>query len=333
MNKEILEKEVSKLIEFPKGILAIDESANTCGKRFEKLSVLNTEENRRKYREMLITAPEVEKYLSGYIMVEETAKQKTKDGVLFPKYLIDKGISVGITGYTGYNIFDTKNGISQEITEGIEDFDIRLKEYKALDATFSKWRAMIKIGDGIPTEEFLKESAKRLARYALICQSEDIVPIVEPEVLIDGNHTIDECYDIMEKNFKILFSELENLNVYIPGIILKTSMVLSGKDCDTQAGIEEVAEKTLKCLKENVPKNIGGIVFLSGGQTDIQAVEHQRMMHKIDKDLPWPLTFSYGRAIQQKALEAWAQNMDDVKTAQEILLKRSRENSEANLGK
>lgn len=333
MNKEILENEVAKLVKFPKGILAIDESESTCGGRFEKLGVENTEENRRKYREMLVSAPSVEEYLSGYILVSETANQKTNDGKAFTEILKEKGISVGVTAYTGYSVFDTSGEINQELTEGIEDFNVRIKDYKNLGATFSKWREMVRIGGSAPTEEFLKESAKRLARYTQICQSEDIVPIVEPEVLIDGNHTIDECYDIMEKNFKIVFEALKETNVHLPGVILKTSMVISGKDCITQASVQEVAEKTLKCLKENVPSEIGGIVFLSGGQTDEQATEHLRTMHQIDQNLPWPLTFSYGRAIQQPALEAWAKNIDDVATAQKLLLERARANSDANKGK
>lgn len=333
MNKEILEKEVAKLTKFPKGILAIDESAGTCGRRFEKLGIENTEENRRKYREMLVTAPGVEKYLSGYIVVPETAEQKTNEGKNFRDVLKDKGISMGINGYTGYSVFDTSGVVAQEVTEGIGDFDMRAKDYRALGSTFSKWRAQIRIGGSAPTEEFLKESAKRLARYAQICQEENMVPVIEPEVLIDGGHTIDECYDITEKNFKIVFEALKERGVYLPGAILKTSMIISGKDCTTQADVREVAEKTLKCLKENVPTEIGGIVFLSGGQDGEDATAHLRTMHEIDRNLPWPLTFSYGRAIQQPALEAWAKNMDDIATAQGLLLERARVNSEANLGK
>lgn len=332
MNKEILEKEVAKLVEFPKGILAIDESIGTCGRRFEKLGVENTIENRRKYREMLVTAPGVEEYLSGYIVVPETAEQKTSDGRDFREILKEKGISMGVNGYTGYSAFDTSGVVTQEVTEGIGDFDMRAKDYRALGSTFSKWRMQIRIGGSAPTEEFLKESAKRLARYAQICQAEDMVPIVEPEVLIDGDHTIDECYDVTERSLKIVFSALEDAGVYLPGTILKTSMVLSGKDAVERAGAREVAEKTLKCLKENVPNEIGGIVFLSGGQSEEEATEHLRLMHEMDKNLPWALTFSYGRAIQGPALKAWAHDMKDMETAQKLLLERARANSDANKG-
>lgn len=332
MNKEILEKEVKKLLEFPKGILAIDESISTCGHRFEKLGVENTEENRRKYREMLIMAPGVEDYLSGYIVVPETAEQKTIDGKNFRDILKERGISMGVNGYTGYSVFDTIDGVAQEVTEGIDDFDMRAKAYKELGSTFSKWRIQIRIGGSAPTEEFLKESMKRLVQYAQICQAEDMVPILEPEVLMDGNHDIDQCYDVTERSLKTLFELLENSKVYLSGAILKISMVLSGKDCINRAGLSEVAEKTLKCLKENVPKEIGGVVFLSGGQSEDEATEHLRLMHQMDKNLPWPLTFSYGRAIQQPALEAWAMDMNDIEGAQKLLLQRAYANSEANKG-
>lgn len=333
MNQEILRQEVKKLVESPKGILAIDESSETCGKRFEKLGVENTEENRRLYREMLVTTPNIEKYISGYIVVEETAKQNTSDGKNFAQILIDKGIAVGITAYTGYTDFDVIGSITQKITQGLDDFDTRIQEYKSLGATFSKWRVIIQISDHTPTEEFLNESAKCLAKYAKICQDNDVVPIVEPEVLIDGNHDIDKCYDVMAYNFGILFRELENEGVYLPGLILKTSMVLAGKEYADRVDAREVAEKTLRCFKEKVPNEIGGIVFLSGGQSTEEATEHLRLMHEMDRSLPWALSFSYGRAIQQPALESWAKNPNDIMSAQKLLLEYARVNSDANLGK
>ncbi len=323
---------VARLVKSPKGILAIDESLGTCRGRFEKLGVPFTEEKRREYRELLITTQGIEKYISGYILVHETAFQKTKDNVPFIDILIQKGISVGVTAYTGYSLFNKKNDdIKEEVTEGLTDFPLRIKDYKKQGAVFSKWREMIRIGKNLPTKDFLKENAKRLAQYALICQSEDIVPIVEPEIMIDGDHTIEECYEVTTHNLDLVFSELKNLNVFIPGVILKTSMVLSGKDAKNKASIEKVAEMTIKCLKEHVPRDIGGIVFLSGGQTDEEATVNLNAMHKMGT-LPWPLTFSYGRAIQNEALQSWAKDPGSVAHAQTLLLEKAKANSLASIG-
>ena len=332
MDKDILTKTVSRLTASPKGILAIDESLGTCRGRFEKLGVPFTEEKRREYRELLITTPGIEEYISGYILVSETALQKTKNNILFTDILNQKGICVGVTAYTGYSVFDTVNEVKQEITEGLSDFAQRIKEYKKAGAVFSKWREMIRIGENLPTEEFLIESAKRLAQYALICQAEDIVPIVEPEVMIDGNHSIEKCYEVNANNLKIVFDELKSAGVFLPGIILKTSMVLSGKDAQNRASVKDVAKMTIKCLKENVPKEVGGIVFLSGGQSDEEASLHLDTMSKLG-GLPWHLTFSYGRAIQNLALQSWAKNPEDVASAQRLLLESAKRNSLASVGK
>lgn len=333
MDKQILENEAKKLTMKPKGILAIDESVGTCGGRFEKLGVENTAENRRKYREMLTTTLGIEEYISGMILVPETVAQTTNDGIPFPEILKQKGISTGATSNTGYKLFNEVDGIKQELTEGIADLADRMPKYVEQGATFSKWREMVRIGSSAPTDEFLQEGAKLLAQYANICQSNNVVPIVEPEVMVDGDHTIEKCYEVMDRNFKILFAELKSQNVYIPGILLKPSMVLSGKDCPVKATKEQVAEMTIKCLKENVPSEIGGIVFLSGGQTEAEACENLRTMHQMYPELPWPLSFSYGRAIQYPALKAWAANMDDVAGAQKLLLEHARNNANANLGK
>ncbi|OGI73039.1 hypothetical protein A3D42_00245 [Candidatus Nomurabacteria bacterium RIFCSPHIGHO2_02_FULL_41_18] len=328
MNQEILINTVKKLITSPKGILAIDESLGTCRGRFEKLSVPFTEEKRREYRELLITAPGIEQYISGYILVDETAFQKTKAVVPFTDVLIKKGICVGITAYTGYAPF---NGTEEKVTEGLNNFSDRIKEYKKLGASFSKWREMIRIGQNIPTENFLNENAKRMAEYALICQREEIVPFVEPEIMIDGDHSIEKCYEITARNLDVVFSELKSAGVYIPGIILKTSMVLSGKNAQNRADSGKVAEMTIRILKKHVPKDIGGIVFLSGGQTDEEAVNNLNAMNKIP-NLPWRLTFSYGRAIQNPALQSWAKNPEDVSGAQKLLLEAARNNSLASIG-
>ncbi len=332
MNKEILESTVKKLVVSPKGVLALDESIGTCNSRFEKLGVPTTVEKRRDYRDLLITAPGLEQYISGVILVHETAFQSTKDNVPFPEILKQKGICVGITAYTGYSLFDTTiDGVKQEITEGLADLPSRMKDYKSAGAVFSKWREMVRIGKDAPTEDFLKESAKRLADYAIICQSNDIVPFVEPEIMIDGDHSIERSYEVTAHNLDILFTTLKAAGVYIPGIILKSSMVISGKNAQDRASAEKVAEMTVKCLKEHVPADIGGIVFLSGGQEDLEAAENLNAMHKIP-NLPWNLTFSYGRAIQNPALKAWAKNPEDIAGAQAGLVEAARRNSLASIG-
>ncbi len=332
MDKQFLVTEAKKLTANAKGVLAIDESIGTCHGRFEKLGVPLTEEKRREYRELLVTAPNIEQYVSGYILVPETALQKTNDGTLFTDVLTQKGISIGINAYTGYSVFDEINGVKQEVTEGLADLPTRMAEYKKQGAVFSKWREQIRISAGTPTEEFMLEGAKRLAEYATICQSNNVVPIVEPEILIDGDHAIEKCYEITSHNMGIVFNELKSAGVYIPGIILKPSMVISGNTCEKQSTTQEVAEWTLKCLKENVPADIGGVVFLSGGQSATQATDNLRAMHQMG-ELPWPLSFSYGRAIQKPALETWAKDQNNVAGAQEALLEMAKNNSDAVMGK
>jgi fructose-bisphosphate aldolase class I len=330
MNKDILKNTTKRLSASPKGILAIDESTNTCNKRFEKLGVETTEEKRREYRELLVTAKDIEKYISGYICFDETVRQSTKDGKKFTEILNSKGIEVGIKVDTGTKDFGNIAG--DKITEGLENLSTRLDEYKNMGATFAKWRAIYNISEVTPSEENIKANAESFAKYALLCQEHDIVPIVEPEVLIDGEHSIEKCYEITAKNLDIVFSTLKLAGVFIPGIILKTSMVIAGKSFSRQSTPEEVAEMTLKCLKENVPSGIGGIVFLSGGQEDEQATQNLNAMH-IKGELPWPLTFSYGRAIQNPALKSWAKNPADVALAQKLLVEAAERNSLASVGK
>jgi fructose-bisphosphate aldolase, class I len=329
MNKEILTKTIARLVSPPKGILAIDESLNTCNTRFEKLGVPTTEEKRREYRELLVTAPEIEKYISGYIFFDETIRQKTKDGKDFTFVLKEKGIDIGIKVDQGLVDFPSHTG--EKITQGIEGLSDRLKEYKNMGATFAKWRAVYMIGKNIPSRDCMDENAKLFAQYARICQELDIVPIVEPEVLMEGDHSIEKCYEVTAQNLKIVFDELKDVNVFFPGMILKTSMIIPGNDPKISIFDEEVAKKTISCLKENVPADIGGIVFLSGGQSDEAATEHLNLMHKMGP-LPWPLTFSYGRAIQNKALQSWAKNREEVATAQSLLLSAAKNNSQASIG-
>jgi fructose-bisphosphate aldolase class I len=329
MNTNILIETVKRLVTAPKGILAIDESTNTCNKRFEKLGVPTTEEKRRDYRELLVTAADIEKYISGYILFDETIRQSQKKKT-FVSVLKSKGIDVGIKVDQG--TVDYGSILGDKITEGLDGLSERLDEYKKMGATFAKWRAIYNISNATPSEECMKANADAFAKYALLCQEHDIVPIVEPEVLIDGDHSIEKCFEITAKNLDIVFSALKSKNVFIPGIILKTSMVIAGKQFKKQSTPEEVAKETIKCLKEHVPEDIGGIVFLSGGQEDEQATLNLNAMHKIKK-LPWPLTFSYGRAIQNPALKSWASNPDDIEGAQKLLVLAAKANSLASIGK
>jgi fructose-bisphosphate aldolase class I len=330
MNKDILIKTAAKLTNSPKGILAIDESIKTCDSRFEKLGIPTTEEKRREYRELLVTAHDVEKYISGYILFDETIRQSTTDGKSFTSILKSKGIDVGIKVDEGTQ--DYGSILGDKITEGLDGLLSRLDEYKKMGATFAKWRAIYNIGNNTPSKECMEANAESFAKYALLCQEHGIVPIVEPEILIDGDHSIEQCYEVTAKNLNIVFSALKSENVFIPGILLKTSMVIAGKSFEKQSTPEEVAEMTIRCLKEHVPADIGGIVFLSGGQEDEEATLNLNAMHK-GEELPWPLTFSYGRAIQNPALKSWAKNPTDFATAQKLLVEAAKANNLANKGK
>ncbi len=330
MNQEILIKTVARLLVPSKGILAIDESLPTCNKRFALLGIPTTEEKRREYRELLVTASGIEKYISGYILFDETIMQKTKDGKSFVSILESKGINVGIKVDQGLADFPFHPG--EKITKGLDGLSDRLKEYKKLGATFSKWRAVYTIGQNTPSEDCMKKNAILFAKYAKLCQENDIVPVVEPEVLIDGDHTMEECYKVTARNLEIVFAELSAANIFLPGMILKTSMVFPGKDAKVVVSNMEVAQNTIKCLKEKVPVVIGGIVFLSGGQSDNNAMLHLNAMKNLGP-LPWPLSFSYGRAIQNPALESWAKNPNDIATAQAFLLQAAENNSLASVGK
>ncbi len=330
MNKEILIETVKRLTMQPKGILAIDESLPTCNKRFEALGVPTTEEKRREYRELLVSAPEVEKYISGYIVFDETIRQSSLDGRSFPSILQSKGIDVGIKVDEG--TLDLKGEHpGEKITKGLDGLDARLKEYRKLGATFAKWRAVYTIGEHTPSEQCMKENAVLFAKYAKLCQENDIVPIVEPEVLVDGNHTMEQCYKATARNLEVVFEELKSGLVFLPGMILKTSMILPGLDSGVAVNNIDVARDTVKCLKEKVPEAIGGIVFLSGGQDDEDATKNLNAMHQLGP-LPWPLTFSYGRDIQNPALQSWAANPSDIAGAQALLLNAALQNSLASIG-
>ena len=313
-----------------KGIIAIDESTTTIKKRFDSVGIECTEENRRAYREMLLTTPRLGEHISGAILFDETLRQSTRDGVPFTKVMMDAGILPGIKVDKGAMPLAGFPG--ELVTEGLDGLRDRLKEYAQLGAKFAKWRAVITIGEDAPSGTCIEANCHALARYAALCQEAGIVPMVEPEVLMDGEHDIDTCYEITEVTLRSLFGALYEHNVMLEGTILKASMVVSGKDAPEQASVEEVAEMTLRCLKSSVPATLPGIVFLSGGQSDEDATAHLDAMNRLGPK-PWPLSFSYGRAMQSAALKLWSKDLaGNVGVAQETVFARARDNGLAALG-
>lgn len=331
MDLNVLKQTAQAMVAPGKGILAIDESTGTCKKRFEALGVECNEDTRREYRELLVEAPGIEQNVSGMIMYDETLRQSTKDGRRFVDVLKTKGMIPGIKVDTGTK--DLALHAGEQVTEGLDGLRERLAEYSTLGAQFAKWRAVINISDTLPSAACVKANAHALARYAALCQEVNIVPMVEPEMIMDGTHTIERCYAVTAQVLKTLFAELAEQGVALEGTILKVSMVLAGKDAAVQSTEQEVATQTVKCLKENVPANIAGVVFLSGGQSDAKSTVHLNLMHQLGEALPWPLSFSYGRGIQQPALKAWAANHADVAGAQKLLVHRAHMNGLAAEGK
>lgn len=331
MDTALLEKTAKQMVAPGRGLVAADESSSTCQKRFDAVGVPCTEENRRAYREVIIAAPGLEQYVSGIILHDETIRQETAEGAPFSEVLADKGILPGIKVDAGAKDFALHAG--EKVTEGLDGLRDRLAEYASLGAKFAKWRAVITIGQGIPSEACIHANAHAMARYAALCQEAGIVPIVEPECLIDGDHTIERSYEVTAATLKETFSELKEQGVHLQGTILKASMVIAGKKAAKQSSPKEVAAMTVKCLKENVPGELAGVVFLSGGQGDEQATENLDEMNKPGK-APWPLSFSYSRAIQNPVLKLWAENPSgNVQKAQETLLFRSKMCSLAAQGK
>ncbi len=314
-----------------KGILAIDESLPTIKKRFDSIDIESTQESRRAYRDLLITAAGSEAFISGMILFDETLRQNAADGTPFPEVMIRKGIMPGIKVDKGAK--DLAGHPGEKITEGLDGLRERLGEYRALGARFAKWRAVITIGPGLPTDACIEANAHALARYAGLCQEAGIVPMVEPEVLMDADNDINTCYAVTEKTLKAVFHALYNQGVSVAHTILKTNMVIAGKQCPEQAGIAEVADKTVRCLLNTVPAALPGIVFLSGGQRAELATAHLNAMNAGDKHLPWPLSFSYGRALQEPGLKTWGGRQENVAAAQGALLHREKCNSLACLGK
>ncbi len=330
MDKTLLSKTAAAMVAKGKGLLAADESSGTCEKRFKSVGVESTEENRRAYRGLLFTTPGIEQHVSGVILFDETIRQKTNDGVPFPAYLAKKGIIPGIKVDKG--AMDLALCPGEQVTEGLDGLRGRLAEYFKLGARFAKWRAVITIGEGIPTHACLYANAHALARYAALCQEASIVPIIEPEVLLDGDHTVERCEEVTEATLRATYAALAAHNVSVEHTILKASMVVSGKENVRQAGVDEVAERTVRVLKRTVPSAQPGVVFLSGGQSDIDATAHLSAMAAMP-GLPWPLTFSYSRALQNPPLKTWRGQAANVQAAQSAFLHRARMNGLACQGK
>jgi len=319
MSLNTLEEIADYIVSDGKGILAADESNPTCGKRFDSIGVESTETNRRDYREMLFRSKGMKGNIGGVILFDETIRQEAKDGTPLVDIIRAQGALPGIKVDKGLQLI----GDSEEtVTVGLDGLDERLKEYAAIGAKFTKWRAVIKIGDSMPSQECIDANMQALADYAKLVQDNGMVPMVEPEVLMDGSHSIDECYDATERSLKSLFSHLEANKVNIKGTILKPNMVTSGSTAEKQAGIQEVAEKTVDCLLKNVPSSLPGITFLSGGQSDLHATAHLDAMNKLG-GLVWKVSFSYGRALQAAALKAWKGKPENMFISQDALSHRA----------
>ena len=329
MNTNELEKIAKAMVAAGKGILAADESTGTIKKRFDKIKLESTEENRRAYRDMLFTAAGANRHISGVILYDETLRQEAADGTPFAELLSSLGIVPGIKVDQGAKPLAGFPG--ETVTEGLDGLRERLAEYHGLGARFAKWRAVIDIGAGIPSRFAIKANAHALARYAALCQEAGIVPIVEPEVLMDGDHTIERCDQVTSTTLQTVFDVLYAHKVHLEGIVLKPNMVIAGKKCPTQASPEQVAEATVRCLKRHVPSAVPGIAFLSGGQSEAEATEHLSLMNALGP-LPWELSFSYGRALQATALETWGGKPGNVAAAQREFIKRARLNGLARSG-
>ncbi len=331
MDKDLLSKTAAAMVAKGKGLLAADESSGTCEKRFKSVGVEPTEPNRRAYRDLLFTTRGIENFVSGVILFDETIRQNTvTTNEPFPNYLEKKGIIPGIKVDKGTHDLALCPG--EKVAEGLDGLRGRLAEYFKLGARFAKWRAVITIGAGIPSRTCILANAHALARYAALCQEASIVPVVEPEVLLDGDHTIERCFEATEATLSAVFAALREQNVAFEHTILKASMVLSGKDCPQRAGVEQVAKETVRCLKRTVPAALPGVVFLSGGQSDLDATAHLNAMAQLP-GLPWPLSFSYSRALQNPALKAWRGSSGNVAAAQQAFHHRAQMNNLAVQGK
>jgi fructose-bisphosphate aldolase class I len=329
MNFRRLEETAAAIVAEGKGILAADESDGTIKKRFDSIGVESTEGNRRAYRDLLFTTEGVEDYISGVILFDETIRQSSADGTPFPKLLESKGVIPGIKVDKGAKPLALAEG--ETVTEGLDGLSGRLEEYRELGARFTKWRAVITIGKNIPSEYCLWANAHALARYAALSQEAGLVPIVEPEVLMDGDHTIQRSFEVTSHTLHAVFTELRDQRVHPEGILLKPNMVLSGYECPEQASHDEVAAETIRCFKRHVPSAVPGIVFLSGGQSDEDATANLNAMNALGEH-PWQLSFSYGRALQAPALKAWGGKEENIEAAQRAYYHRAKMNSAARTG-
>ena len=320
MSLNTLEEIAKYIVSDGKGILAADESNPTCGKRFDSIDVESTESNRRDYREMLFRSSGMKDNIGGVILFDETIRQNAQDGTPLVDLIKNQGALPGIKVDKG--LAPLESSPEETLTQGLDGLDERCKEYLTLGAKFTKWRAVIKISDDIPTDGCIQANMEALAKYAKIVQDNNMVPMVEPEVLMDGNHSIEKCYEVTSKSLKMLFKCLKDEGVNIGGTILKPNMVTSGSIAESQASIQKVAEMTVQCLKENVPSDLPGITFLSGGQSDVNATAHLDAMNKIG-GFSWKLSFSYGRALQQPSLKAWLGKEENITKAQEALSHRA----------
>ncbi|MBI5222353.1 MAG: fructose-bisphosphate aldolase class I [Candidatus Magasanikbacteria bacterium] len=319
-----------QLVATGKGILAADESSGTIKKRFASINTESAPENNRLYRQMLFTAPGVEKYISGVILFDETIRQQAEDGRSLPLVLSERGIIPGIKVDLGTELFPGSE--IEKFTKGLEGLDERLKEYVNFGAKFAKWRAVFIISESTPSEMCIDRNAGDLAEYAFICQQNSLVPIVEPEVLMDGDHTIEKCFEVTKKVLQAVFAKLKDRGIDLSGILLKPNMVLPGEKI-AKAAPEQIAEFTLKCLSEAVPAGVPGIVFLSGGQTEDEACANLNAMNATGDKYPWELSFSFGRALQNSALKTWAGKPENVESAQRVFLERCRKAGEARRNK
>jgi fructose-bisphosphate aldolase class I len=328
MGAQELNATANEIVADHRGILAADESTGTIKKRFDPIGVESTEESRRFYRQLLFTSPGMEEFVGGVILYDETIRQSTDDGMPFAQVLASKGVVPGIKVDTGAQ--DMADHAGEKVTEGLDGLRERLEEYVGLGARFAKWRAVITIGDGIPSAACIRANAHALARYAALCHEAGLVPIVEPEVLMDADNTIERCYEETADTLHSTFAELEKMGVDLRGTLLKPNMVISGKGCPEQAPAERIAELTIDCFLRHVPAAVPGIVFLSGGQSEVEATENLNAINKVGG--PWPLSFSFGRALQQSALKAWAGEADNAPAAQAAFTHRARMNALAVAG-
>ncbi len=326
---ETLQSIAKAMVANHKGLLAADESNPTAKKRLDSINLESTEENRRKYRNLFFSTEGIENYISGVILFDETTRQKDDDGTPFVELLKNKGIIPGIKVDKGAKDLAFYEG--EKVTEGLDKLRDSLKEYYDMGIRFAKWRSVITIGENMPSDFCYLSNAHGLARYAALCQEAGIVPVVEPEVLLTGNHDLKRSEEVTTKITKLMFDQLKEHKVKLDGLVLKSSMVISGDECETQATSEEIAEATLRCFKNSVPVEVPGIVFLSGGQTDIQATENLNAVNKI-KPSPWTISFSYARALQASPLKVWGGKDENIPAAQEQFMKRLKVSQAANKG-